>query len=191
MGDGTNLSSALKLEVAVEFTGNMGRPTVAYRASAAVHSPEVNAPVKSRIDAVALIAIPAISAPGATLIFYRSILPIPPEYCQICHSEPETGPMVFLHDYRKLRPWAKAIRLSVVTKRMSSRLAGPGNEILTLDTPCGPGRIRDGSDPLLRMHYKSSGEQVVGQIRQGSFDPLAGVRHNERSWSAGRPAAQR
>ncbi|MBL8175803.1 MAG: cytochrome c [Bryobacterales bacterium] len=49
--------------------------------------------------------------------FYRDVLPILAEKCQICHRPGEAGPMPLL-TYAQVRPWAKAIRESVAMRRM-------------------------------------------------------------------------
>ena len=59
--------------------------------------------------------------------FYKDVLPVLQEHCQGCHREGEIGPMAFVDDYAKIRPWAKAIRQSVVTKRMPPWFADPAH----------------------------------------------------------------
>lgn len=59
--------------------------------------------------------------------FYRDVLPILQQHCQGCHREGEIGPMPFVDDYARLRPWAKAIRQSVVTRRMPPWFADPAH----------------------------------------------------------------
>jgi hypothetical protein len=55
------------------------------------------------------------AAPAPT--FYKDVLPILQERCQECHREGEIGPMPLL-SYKQARPWAKAMRESVRTKKM-------------------------------------------------------------------------
>ena len=57
----------------------------------------------------------AADTPGVT--FYRDVLPILQERCQSCHRAGEIGPMP-LGTYTEVRPWAKAIRQAVVTRKM-------------------------------------------------------------------------
>jgi len=54
---------------------------------------------------------------GADPTFYRDIVPILQQHCQACHRPGEAAPMVFL-DYQGTRPWAKAMKLAVLTRRM-------------------------------------------------------------------------
>ena len=75
-----------------------------------------------------LFLVPVFCALGAEPpTFYRDILPVLQEHCQGCHREGEIGPMPFVDDYAKVRPWAKAIRQSVVTRRMPPWFADPAH----------------------------------------------------------------
>src|SRR5580693_7781371 len=49
--------------------------------------------------------------------FNRDVLPILEKHCQSCHRPGEGGPMSFL-TYESTRPWAKAIRTAVITRKM-------------------------------------------------------------------------
>ncbi|MGA2596298.1 MAG: thiol-disulfide isomerase [Bryobacteraceae bacterium] len=71
---------------------------------------------------VLLIALLAGTAFGAT--FNKDVLPILQQRCQECHRPGEIGPMPLL-TYRQARPWAKAIRESVVTRKMPPWFADP------------------------------------------------------------------
>jgi len=55
------------------------------------------------------------AAPSTT--FYKDVLPILQARCQECHRAGEIGPMAFT-TYKEVRPWAKAIREVVRTKKM-------------------------------------------------------------------------
>jgi hypothetical protein len=68
----------------------------------------------SLIAAVALNAADAAEAPSTT--FYQDVLPILQERCQSCHRAGEIGPMP-LATYTETRPWAKAIRQSVIAHK--------------------------------------------------------------------------
>jgi len=66
----------------------------------------------------ALMAASAIAADRpASVTFHRDILPILQKRCQDCHRPGEIGPMSFL-SYQEVRPWAKAIKEAVLTKKM-------------------------------------------------------------------------
>lgn len=49
--------------------------------------------------------------------FYKDVLPVLQKNCQNCHRPGEAGPMSFL-SYETTRPWAKAIKTAVATKKM-------------------------------------------------------------------------
>ncbi len=71
---------------------------------------------------------PGFSAePGKTAskpTFYEDVLPILQRNCQSCHRPGEIGPMPLL-TYDEARPWAKAIRSAVLTKKMPPWHADP------------------------------------------------------------------
>jgi hypothetical protein len=62
-----------------------------------------------------LLAMSAFAAPGIS--FHKDIEPILQARCQECHREGEIGPMPLL-TYQQVRPWAKAIKASVVQGKM-------------------------------------------------------------------------
>ncbi|MBL8219917.1 MAG: thiol-disulfide isomerase [Bryobacterales bacterium] len=57
------------------------------------------------------------TASAAAPTFYRDVLPLLAAKCQTCHRPGEAAPMPLL-TYAQTRPWAKAIRESVATRRM-------------------------------------------------------------------------
>lgn len=57
--------------------------------------------------------------------FNRDVLPILQKNCQGCHRPGEIAPMSLL-TYTEARPWAKAIKVAVVTKKMPPWFADPG-----------------------------------------------------------------
>ncbi|MGH9674347.1 MAG: thiol-disulfide isomerase, partial [Bryobacteraceae bacterium] len=62
-----------------------------------------------------------IAAPALLLLhaatFHKDVLPILQKRCQPCHRPGEIAPMPLL-TYRDVRPWAKAIREAVLTRKM-------------------------------------------------------------------------
>ncbi len=66
---------------------------------------------------IATLGILAAASLTAAPVFYRDVLPILQRNCQSCHRAGEIGPMPLM-TYKDARPWAKAIRESVVTRRM-------------------------------------------------------------------------
>lgn len=62
-----------------------------------------------------LLFLAALAADTPT--FYKDVEPIMMNRCQGCHREGEIGPMAFM-SYKDVRPWAKAIKQSVASKKM-------------------------------------------------------------------------
>ena len=64
------------------------------------------------------------SVAPASPTFYRDVLPILQDHCQECHRPGEVAPMPFL-TYQQVRPWAKAIRAAVLSRKMPPWFADP------------------------------------------------------------------
>jgi len=95
--------------------------------------------------------------------FYRDVLPVLQQRCQGCHRPGQVAPMSLL-TFPEVRPWAKAIRQAVLTRRMPPWFADPqygafrnearlsGAEIATIerwvDTGSSEGRSEDAPPPL-------------------------------------------
>jgi hypothetical protein len=68
-----------------------------------------------------------LSTAGASSLpvtFNRDVLPILQSNCQSCHRPGEVAPMSFL-TYESTRPWAKAIKVAVLTRKMPPWPADP------------------------------------------------------------------
>jgi hypothetical protein len=79
------------------------------------------------VTAVSLPAVAVtqtISGETEKVTFNRDVLPILQRNCQTCHRPGEVAPMSFL-TYDSTRPWAKAIKQAVVTKKMPPWFADP------------------------------------------------------------------
>ena len=77
------------------------------------------------VAALALAPASALGQAAANRVtFNKDVLPILQNNCQNCHRPGEIGPMAFL-TYEGTRPWAKAIREAVVTKKMPPWFADP------------------------------------------------------------------
>lgn len=61
---------------------------------------------------------------GGNVTFNKDVLPIFEKHCQGCHRPGEIGPMPLL-TYADARPWAKAIRTAVLTRKMPPWFADP------------------------------------------------------------------
>src|SRR6266851_895390 len=71
-----------------------------------------------------LTAFLSIAAACAGPTFNKDVLPILQQRCQECHRPGQIAPMPFL-SYRQTRPWAKAIREAVLTRKMPPWFADP------------------------------------------------------------------
>ena len=66
---------------------------------------------------------PAETSDG-NLTFYKDVLPVLQKNCQACHRPGQTAPMSLL-TYENTRPWAKAIKQAVQTRKMPPWFASP------------------------------------------------------------------
>src|SRR5512140_3642821 len=57
-------------------------------------------------------------------VFTKDVAPILNEHCVQCHRPNDIAPMSLL-DYKSARPWAKAIRDAVLTRKMPPWFADP------------------------------------------------------------------
>jgi hypothetical protein len=71
-----------------------------------------------------LILSSTVFAADSPVTFNKDILPILQRECQVCHRAGEIGPMPFL-TYEGTRPWAKAIKVAVLSKKMPPWFADP------------------------------------------------------------------
>lgn len=79
----------------------------------------------ARCFSVFLPLIAAASAYAAqSVTFYKDVLPILQDHCQECHRPGEIGKMPLL-TYQQVRPWAAAIKESVLLKKMPPWFADP------------------------------------------------------------------
>jgi mono/diheme cytochrome c family protein len=74
---------------------------------------------------VAAASLPrAFPAQSPAVVFNKDVLPILQRNCQTCHRPGEVGPMSFL-TYESTRPWARAIKEAVLSKKMPPWFADP------------------------------------------------------------------
>jgi hypothetical protein len=72
-----------------------------------------------------LLGVPVFAASNATPVtFYKDVLPIVQKNCQGCHRPGEVAPFSLL-TYTDARPWAKAMKVAVVTEKMPPWFADP------------------------------------------------------------------
>lgn len=63
---------------------------------------------------------------GKDVTFHRDVLPVLQKNCQECHRAGEAAPMSFM-TYGEARPWAKAIKAAVLSKKMPPWFADPNH----------------------------------------------------------------
>src|SRR6266498_2817008 len=83
--------------------------------------------VRMRSIALSLICAAAGMAANtgsSQVTYYKDALPVLQKNCQNCHRPGEAGPMSFM-SYDSTRPWAKAIKSAIVTKKMPPWFADP------------------------------------------------------------------
>ena len=61
---------------------------------------------------------------SSSVTFYKDVLPVLQKNCQTCHRPGEIAPASFL-SYETTRPWAKAIKAAVLSKKMPPWFADP------------------------------------------------------------------
>src|SRR5436309_7732081 len=66
----------------------------------------------------------SVSTDQTPVTFNKDVLPILQRNCQTCHRPGEVAPMSFL-TYESTRPWAKAIKEAVLSKKMPPWFADP------------------------------------------------------------------
>src|SRR5437899_12274624 len=93
--------------------------------------------MSSRISILGLAAIAMLlctPGPSATVVakgrsdrvvtFYKDVVPILQKNCQTCHRPGQIAPMSLL-TYKEARPWAKAMKAAVVSRKMPPWFADP------------------------------------------------------------------
>ncbi len=75
--------------------------------------------------ALAMICAAMLRAQTPPVSFNKDVLPILQKNCQSCHRPGQVAPMSFL-TYQQTRPWAKAMKLAVASRKMPPWFAEPG-----------------------------------------------------------------
>lgn len=71
-----------------------------------------------------LVGAAALAASNSPVTFNKDVLPVLQKNCQECHRPGEVAPMSLL-DYQSARPWAKAMKAAVLSKKMPPWYADP------------------------------------------------------------------
>src|ERR1700683_5134352 len=69
-------------------------------------------------------ALAAGSTASTVVTYNKDVLPILQKNCQGCHRPGQVAPMSFL-TYAEVRPWAKAMKVAVLSKKMPPWFADP------------------------------------------------------------------
>jgi hypothetical protein len=77
----------------------------------------------------------------ASVTFNKDVLPILQKDCQTCHRPGEIGPMPLL-TYQGTRPWAKAIKTAVLSKKMPPWFADPKHGQFANDRSLSPADVK-------------------------------------------------
>jgi hypothetical protein len=80
-------------------------------------------------------------AAGAPVTFNKDVLPVLEKRCQECHRPGEIAPMSFM-TYEAARPWAKAMKAAVLTKKMPPWFAEEGTLPLANDRTLTPSEMQ-------------------------------------------------
>src|SRR5712691_13323203 len=80
--------------------------------------------MKARIVVTGVVFAGLSFAADAAPTFHKDVLPILQKNCQSCHRPGQVAPMSFL-SYDTARPWAKAMKAAVVSKKMPPWFADP------------------------------------------------------------------
>ena len=92
-----------------------------------------------RSAAVLLLCLAA-TAPAAEITFHKQVLPILQNNCQGCHRAGEAAPMSLI-SYKEVRPFAKAIKAAVSSKKMPPWFADPQHGKFSNNTSLSPSDI--------------------------------------------------
>src|SRR5436190_1422349 len=88
---------------------------------------------------------------GGVVTFYKDVLPILQKNCQSCHRPGQIGPMSLM-SHKEARPWAKAIKAAVLSKKMPPWFADPQYGHFNNDRSLKPVEILPGQ-PSVVHHF--------------------------------------
>src|SRR5579883_753759 len=108
------------------------------------------------------------------ITFNKQVLPVLQKRCQDCHRPGEAAPMSLL-TYQDARPWAKAIRQAVLTKKMPPWFADPQYGHFSNDRSLSQAEI----DTIVAW--------VDGGAKEGDPHDAPAPRHFVEGWNIGQP----
>jgi hypothetical protein len=106
--------------------------------------------------------------------FYKDIQPILQNRCEGCHRPGQIGPMSFT-TYKEVRPWAKAIKAAVATRKMPPWFADPAVGHFANDPRLSDAEIR------------KIGEWADAGAPEGSADDAPPPKTYHEGWTIGKP----
>ncbi len=80
--------------------------------------------LKGAVLTLAVSAVAAAAPTSSSVTYYKDVASILQNRCQECHRPGEVAPMSFM-TYDQVRPWAKAMKTAVLTKKMPPWSADP------------------------------------------------------------------
>jgi mono/diheme cytochrome c family protein len=80
--------------------------------------------LKGAIFTLVVSAFATAAPSNSSVTYYKDVAPIVQNRCQECHRPGEVAPMSFM-TYDQVRPWAKAMKTAVLTKKMPPWSADP------------------------------------------------------------------
>ena len=110
----------------------------------------------------------------STPTYYKDIAPVLQNRCQECHRPGEVAPMSFM-SYEQVRPWAKAIKTAVLTKKMPPWFADPHVGKFSNDRSLSQPEI----DTLIAW--------IDGGVQAGNPKDAPAPRHFAEGWTIGQP----
>jgi hypothetical protein len=116
----------------------------------------------------------AAAAPSQPPTFYKDVLPLLQRDCQNCHRPGEAAPMAFL-TYEQTRPWARAIKAAVLSRKMPPWFADAHSGKFANDPSLGQTEI----DTLVAW--------VDGGAQAGNPKEAPGPRTFVDGWQIGNP----
>src|SRR5579885_1670812 len=96
--------------------------------------------VVRRLSLLVLTAAAGCWAGPPKITFTRDVAPLLQKNCQICHRPGEAAPFSMM-SYKETRPWAKAIREAVLTRKMPPWFADPHYGKFSNDRSLSPSEI--------------------------------------------------
>src|SRR5713226_2792560 len=78
----------------------------------------------TRIWIIGLLSLGIAAAAEPAPTYHKDVLPVLQKNCQSCHRPGQIAPMSFL-TYESTRPWAKAMKTAVISKKMPPWFADP------------------------------------------------------------------